>query len=97
MLGVPVGTPLVGAGDGEDGVLRARAPEAHIVLVQYLTVVPERPCAAAAVAQADAARARALALRLARATARAAERAGGSLRAWGRSGTLCAGTKFVSG
>lgn len=56
--------------------VHARAPAARVVLVQYLTLVGEAPCATAPLGAADAALARRLASNLAAATARAAARSG---------------------
>ena len=56
--------------------VHARAPAARVVLVQYLALVGEAPCAAAPLPEADAALARRLAANLAAATARAAARSG---------------------
>ncbi|MEO5705717.1 MAG: SGNH/GDSL hydrolase family protein [Alteraurantiacibacter sp.] len=56
--------------------VHARAPAARVVLVQYLTLVGEAPCAAAPLPEADAALVRRLAANLATATARAAQRSG---------------------
>lgn len=56
--------------------IQARAPQARVVLVQYLALVSEAPCASAPLPPADAALARRLASNLAAATARAAARSG---------------------
>ena len=56
--------------------VRDRAPEARVVLVQYLSLVPEQDCAAASLTPEHAAAARMVARALAQASARAAEHAG---------------------
>lgn len=56
--------------------IHARAPQARVVLVQYLTLVADAPCELAPLQEADAALARRLAAGLAAATARAGERSG---------------------
>lgn len=56
--------------------VRARAPQARVVLVQYLALVGAAPCASAPIGEADAALARRLAAELAAATARAAASSG---------------------
>lgn len=56
--------------------VHARAPSARVVLVQYLALVDDEPCAAAPMGEADAALARRLAANLAAATARAAVQSG---------------------
>ena len=57
------------------GAIRARAPHARVVLVQYVTLVPDRPCQAADLLPADAQSLRIVAERLARASSNAAMRA----------------------
>jgi lysophospholipase L1-like esterase len=56
--------------------VRARAPQARVVLVQYVALVGDVPCPAAPLGEADAIVARRVAAGLAAATARAAERNG---------------------
>lgn len=56
--------------------VRIRAPQARVVLVQYVALVGDAPCAAAPLGEEDALVARRVAAGLAAATARAAEAAG---------------------
>ena len=56
--------------------IRTRAPQARVVLVQYVALVPDHPCAAALLDLSDAASARLVASELAQASNRAATRAG---------------------
>lgn len=56
--------------------VRARAPQARVVLVQYVALVGDEPCAAAPLGEEDALVARRVAAALAAATARAGQRAG---------------------
>ena len=56
--------------------VRDRAPEARVILVQYLSLVSEHDCTAARLNPEDAASARMVARALAQASARAATRAG---------------------
>jgi lysophospholipase L1-like esterase len=56
--------------------IHARAPQARVVLVQYLTLAAEAPCELAPISPEDAAMARRLAAGLAAATARAGARSG---------------------
>lgn len=56
--------------------VRARAPQARVVLVQYVALVGDEPCAAAPMSEDDALVARRVAAALAAATARAGERGG---------------------
>lgn len=56
--------------------IRRRAPQARVVLVQYVALADETPCTAAPLLPDHAALARDLALRLAGATSRAAVRGG---------------------
>lgn len=58
------------------GAIRARAPQARVVLVQYVSLVADTPCAQAPIAPDDAALARRLAANLSALTARAAARGG---------------------
>lgn len=61
--------------------VRARAPSARIVLVQYVTLAPGAPCAAAAIAPEHATIARTLAQGLSEASTNAAIRAGAEVLA----------------
>jgi lysophospholipase L1-like esterase len=56
--------------------IRSRAPRARVVLVQYVALTGEAPCASAKLLPEHAALARSVATRLAEASARAAERGG---------------------
>ena len=64
--------------------IRARAPQARVVLVQYLALVPDAPCPAAPISAEHAEAGRALARGLADASARAAARAGAEVLAMDR-------------
>lgn len=59
--------------------VKARAPQARVVFVQYVTLVPERPCADANLPADKAAGAREIGRRLAEVTARAARAEGGEV------------------
>jgi lysophospholipase L1-like esterase len=61
--------------------VRARAPQARVILVQYLALAPDENCPAAALRPQHFAAARNLAQGLARASERAAERAGAQVLA----------------
>lgn len=56
----------------------SRAPQARVVFIQYVTLVPQTQCAQSRLTDAEAAELRAVALRLADATARAARSSGAS-------------------
>lgn len=64
--------------------IRTRAPQARVVLVQYLALVPETDCAAAPLDPQHAAEARLVAAALAQASNRAATRAGAEVLAMDR-------------
>lgn len=57
-------------------MVAARAPRARLVFVQYVTLVPDQPCAAAMLVPADAAISRGIGERLAAITARVARESG---------------------
>lgn len=56
--------------------VRQRAPQARLVFVQYVTLIPEKPCQAANLSPSNAAIAREIGLRLAEVTARVAREEG---------------------
>lgn len=57
-------------------VIKARAPGAEVVFVQYLTLVPDQPCPEAPLSSEEAARIKTIGLRLAEVTAEIAEKNG---------------------
>lgn len=80
--------------------VRARAPQARLVFVQYVTLVPATPCDAARLPPEDAATSRTTALRLAEITARAAQEVGATVLAadeMSRDHTPCSATPWSNG
>jgi lysophospholipase L1-like esterase len=80
--------------------IRARAPRARVVLVQYLALAGEQDCPAAPLDPEHAAMARMLAAALAQASSRAAERAGAEVLAMDRLSlghTPCAALPWTRG
>ena len=80
--------------------IKARAPQARVVLVQYLTLVGDASCEQAPIGEADAALARRLAAGLAAATSRAGERSGADVLAadiTSRDHTACSADPWTRG
>lgn len=61
--------------------IKERAPNAHVVFIQYVTLVPETQCPQSRFTEAEAEALRAVAARLAEITARAAQASGASVLA----------------
>lgn len=80
--------------------VRQRAPQARLVFVQYVKLVPDKPCPAASLSPANAALAREIGMRLADVTARVAREEGAEVLAadsLSRSHTPCDAVPWANG